>query len=56
MLEHDVDVVADQAADVLAQAAPLRLVLMELVLPELVVGHLAIDDRLDPELVEQVDL
>ena len=43
----------DQAPDVLAEAAPLRLVLGVLVAPEPVVGRPPVDDRLDPELVEQ---
>ena len=44
------------AADVLAEAAPLRLVLGVLVGPEPVAGGLAVDHVLDAELVEQVDL
>jgi hypothetical protein len=39
--------------DVLAEAAPLRLVLGVLVAPEPVAGRLAVDDRLDAEVVEQ---
>ena len=45
-----------RAADVLAEAAPLRLVLGVLVLPEPVVGRLAVDDRLHPEVVQELDL
>ena len=53
VLEDDVGVVADQGADVLAQAAPLGLVLGVLVLPEPVAGRLAVDDGLDAEVVEE---
>jgi hypothetical protein len=56
VLEHDVHVVTDEAPDVLAQPAPFGLVLGVLVLPESVVGHLAVDDRLHPQLVEELDL
>ena len=43
MLEHDVGVVADERADLLAEAAPLALVLGVLVGPELVVLGAAVD-------------
>ena len=56
MLEDDVHVVTHQGTDVLAQPTPLGLVLGVLVLPESVVGHLAVDDRLHPQVVEEVDL
>ena len=56
VLEDDVGVVAHQGPDVLAQPAPLRLVLGVLVLPEPVAGRLAVDDRLDPEVVEELHL
>ena len=47
---------ADQRADVLAEAPPLRLVLRVLVGPEAIVGRLAVDDGLDAQVVEQLDL
>ena len=56
VLEDDLGLGADQAADVLAEAAPLRLVLGVLVRPEAVVRRLAVDHGLDPEVVEQLDL
>ena len=56
VLEDDVDVLTDQAPDVLAQTPPLGLVLGVLVLPEPVVGRLAVDHRLDPEVVEELHL
>ena len=56
MLEDDLRVPAHEATDVLAQPAPLLLVLGVLVGPELVARGLAVDDGLDAELVEQVDL
>ena len=51
VLEHDVGVVADELADLLAEAAPLRLVLGVLVGPEAVALGLPVDDGLDAELV-----
>ena len=50
VLEDDVGVVADQGADVLAEAAPLGLVLGVLVLPEPVVAARAVDDVLAAQL------
>ncbi|MEZ5142523.1 MAG: hypothetical protein R2726_08410 [Acidimicrobiales bacterium] len=44
VLEHDVDIATDEAADVLAEPAPLALVLGVLVGPELVARLLAVDD------------
>src|SRR5690606_24717493 len=46
VLEHGVDITADEATDVLAEAAPLLLVLGVFVLPELVAGLAAVDDVL----------
>src|SRR5205807_3486100 len=56
MLEHDAGVLPDQAADVLAQAAPLALVLGVLIAPEAVAGRLAVDHRLAAEVLQQLDL
>ena len=56
VLEHDVGVVADELADLLAEAPPLRLVLRVVVGPEPVALGLAVDDGLDAELVEQLGL
>ena len=47
VLEHDVGVVADERADLLAEPPPLALVLGVLVGPEPVALRLAVDDRLD---------
>ena len=53
VLEDDVGVVAHQGPDVLAEPAPLRLVLGVLVLPEPVAGGPAVDDRLHPQVVQE---
>ena len=49
-----VDVTADERADVLAEAAPLGLVLGVLVLPELVVPLAPVDDVLAAHLAQEV--
>ena len=54
MLEHDVGVLADELADLLAEPAPLRLVLGVLVGPEAVVLGRAVDDGLAAHVVEQL--
>ena len=56
VLEHDLGVAPDEAADVLAQAAPLALVLVELVGPELVAGGLAVDHRVAAHRPQDVAL
>src|SRR5687767_8866580 len=56
MLEHDRRVLTDERPDVLAESAPLRLVLGLLVPPELVTRGLAVEDRVDTELVKELDL
>ena len=53
VFEHDVRVIADERADLFAEAAPLTIVLGVFVLPESVALRLAVDDRLDAEFVEQ---
>src|SRR5687767_14778396 len=53
MLEHDVGILANQGTYVLAEPAPLLLVLSVLVAPEPVTGGLAIDDRVAPQFLEE---
>ena len=55
MLEHDVDVAADELADLLAEPQPLRRVLLGVVVvPELVALGPAVDDRFAAELAQQL--
>ena len=54
MLEHDARVLADEAADLLAEPAPLALVLGVLVAPELVALGGAVDDGLAAHRLEQL--
>src|SRR3954451_22311465 len=54
MLEDDVGVLTDEAADVFAEAPPFLLVLGVLVGPKLVAGRLAVDHVLASHLVEQL--
>ena len=56
VLEDDVGVLAHQAADVLAQTAPLGLVLGVLVLPEPVPALLAVDHVLTAQFAQRLDL
>ena len=55
VLEHDARVLADEAAHLLAEAAPLALVLGVLVAPELVALGGAVDDVLAAHRLEQLD-
>ncbi|GIU90751.1 MAG: hypothetical protein KatS3mg010_1850 [Acidimicrobiia bacterium] len=54
MLEHDVDVTADELADLLAEPQPLLRVLLGVVLPEPVALGAPVDDVLAPHLAQQL--
>ena len=52
VLEHDVGVFADECANIATKAAPLTFVVSVVVVPELVVGFRAIDDRFTAHLTQ----